>query len=177
MFKLFKPNAPQNIVAMCLYEEVVKQARQSIFYSELKVPDTPDGRYDMIMIHAFLLLYRLKKDHRATATISQTVFDLLFEDMDKNLREMGFGDVGVSNRVKDMAKAFYGRIAAYEDGLSCAGDQLETAIKRNVYRNTSVAQEKIAKLCDYIRGEADNLAAQSTKELLDGKLVFRNPKY
>ena len=56
MFKLFKPNAPQNTVAMSLYGEVVKQARQSIFYSELKVPDTPDGRYDMIMIHAFLRL-------------------------------------------------------------------------------------------------------------------------
>ena len=93
---------------MKLYSGVVAQARQPYFYTDLAVPDTPDGRYDMIMIHAFLLLHRLKQDLPNTEEISQAVFDIMFEDMDKSLREMGAGDVGIGRRIKEMAKAFYG---------------------------------------------------------------------
>ena len=89
---------------MKLYSGVVAQARQPYFYTDLAVPDTPDGRYDMIMIHAFSFLHRLKQDLPNTKEISQAVFDIMFEDMDKSLREMGAGDVGIGRRIKEMAK-------------------------------------------------------------------------
>ena len=177
MYGLFKLSASENRAAISLYSALVKQARHPLFYSEWAVPDTPDGRYNMIMIHAFLLLHRLKHDRSATEKISQAVFDLMFEDMDKNLREMGAGDVGIGHRIKDMAKAFYGRIAAYELGLNQTDDLLEDAIKRNVYRNSLATDEQIARLCHYIRFEVENLACQPTKSFLDGKLTFRSPSH
>ena len=177
MYRLFKLRASKNKVAVNLYNALVKQARLPVFYATGAVPDTPNGRYDMIMIHAFLLLHRLKRDRGVTQEIGQAVFDVMFQDMDKNLREMGAGDVGVSHRIKDMAKAFYGRIAVYEDGLNRSDGGLESAIKRNVYRNSSVANEQINWLCNYIRNQTVSLASQSTDALLNGKLEFSKPSH
>tara|TARA_B100001142_G_scaffold136025_1_gene137454 strand:+ start:150 stop:698 length:549 start_codon:yes stop_codon:yes gene_type:complete len=175
LFGLFKANASQNAVAMKLYSSVVAQARQPYFYTDLAVPDTPDGRYDMIMIHAFLLLHRLKRDLPNTKEISQALFDIMFEDMDKSLREMGAGDVGIGRRIKEMAKAFYGRIAAYEKGLNRDDNSLDIAIQRNVYRQSSVRNEQISALGSYIRREAVNLSDQPTEAILGGRLSFVDP--
>ena len=160
---------------MELYSSVVAQARQPYFYTDLAVPDTPDGRYDMIMIHAFLLLHRLKRDLPNTKEISQALFDIMFEDMDKSLREMGAGDVGIGRRIKEMAKAFYGRIAAYEEGLNHDDDSLDIALQRNVYRQSSVKNEQVSALGSYIRREAVNLSGQPTEALLGGRLSFADP--
>ena len=176
LFGLFGSRAAANEVAMGLYEKVVVQARQPQFYTAHGVPDTPDGRYDMIMLHAFLLLHRLKLDHGETEDTAQAFFDLMFEDMDKNLREMGAGDVGIGRRIKDMAKAFYGRIAAYEEGLNADDDTLETALRRNIYRNEAPTAEQVAHLALYMRREAASLKTQSTAALLQADLSFGNPE-
>ena len=157
---------------MKLYSGVVAQARQPYFYTDLAVPDTPDGRYDMIMIHAFLLLHRLKQDLPYTEEISQAVFDIMFEDMDKSLREMGAGDVGIGRRIKEMAKGFYGRIAAYEDGLNRDDDSLNLALQRNVYRQSIAEDDQVRALSSYMRREAVNLSNQPIEALLTGKLFF-----
>ena len=175
LFGLFKANASQNTVAMELYSGVVAQARQPYFYLDLAVPDTPDGRYDMIMIHAFLLLHRLKRDLPNTKEISQALFDIMFEDMDKNLREMGAGDVGIGRRIKEMAKGFYGRVAAYDEGLSCEDDRLELALRRNVFRQSSAEDKQVTALSSYMRREAANLSHQPIEALLRGKLYFAKP--
>ena len=175
LFRLFSASATQNNVAMELYLEVVTQARQPYFYTDLAVPDTPDGRYDMIMIHAFLLLHRLKRDLPHTEELSQDLFDIMFEDMDKSLREMGAGDVGIGRRIKEMAKAFYGRIAAYNDSLKRVDDSLNIALQRNVYRQSSVDNRQIKALGSYIRREAANLSDQPIEALLVGKLSFGDP--
>ena len=172
LFGLFKASASQNTVAMELYSSVVAQARQPYFYTDLAVPDTPDGRYDMIMIHAFLLLHRLKQDLPNTEEISQAVFDIMFEDMDKSLREMGAGDVGIGRRIKEMAKGFYGRIAAYEDGLNRDDDSLNLALQRNVYRQSIAEDDQVRALSSYMRREAANLSNQPIEALLTGKLFF-----
>ena len=172
MYKLFKLRSRKNKVAMELYSILVIQARRPHFYKYWGIPDTPDGRYDMIMLHVFLVLHRLKYDHHNTKDISQALFDLMFEDMDKNLREMGVGDTGISHRIKQMAKAFYGRIAAYEHGLNSPDNSLEKAIERNIYRNVPVTKGQITMLCKYIRNESINLANQRTRRLLNGRISF-----
>jgi cytochrome b pre-mRNA-processing protein 3 len=106
--------------ARALYERAVAQARQPGFYTALGVPDSLDGRFDLVAVHVFLLLYRLKRERAAAAPLAQCLFDVMFDDMDESLRELGVGDLGVGWRVKAMAKALYGRLAAYEAGL--AGD-------------------------------------------------------
>ena len=117
-FKGFRRQTPITDASHALYNRVVEQARRPAFYTTCGVPDTLDGRFDMIVLHAFLLFHRLKLDHPRSADLSQSVFDLMFADMDRSLREMGAGDLGVGKKVKTMVRACYGRIAAYEAGLA-----------------------------------------------------------
>ncbi len=160
---------------MALYSAAVGQARMPEFYEDHGVADTPDGRFDMIMLHVYLLIRRLKDESGTGRDLAQAVFDLMFADMDQNLREMGAGDVGVSIRIKDMAKAFYGRIAAYDAGLAGATDEeLAVALRRNLYRKTEVADTAVAAMAAYVRGQSAALTAQNTDELLRGVIDFGN---
>ncbi|MEK9723088.1 MAG: ubiquinol-cytochrome C chaperone family protein, partial [Rhodospirillaceae bacterium] len=115
---------------------------------------------------------RLKRDQAETESTAQALFDFMFADMDLNLREMGVGDIGVAHRIKDMAKAFYGRIAAYEAGLAGDAGALDAALARNVYRAVETDPERVAALAAYVRQQADVLAGQATAELLAGKVAF-----
>jgi cytochrome b pre-mRNA-processing protein 3 len=171
-FKFFK-NTETEAIAHSLYVEIVSQARKPQFYVDLGVPDTTDGRFDMILLHAYLLFRRLKDDGDRANEISQSVFDLMFADMDQNLREMGVGDIGVSHRIKGMIKAFYGRVSVYDKGVAETTDsQLSDALKRNLYRKSEPQDEQVLKIVHYIRREIDTLAKQDTQMILEGRVQF-----
>jgi len=173
VFKLFKSN-PTEDIAHILYSAIVRQARSPHFYSELGVPDTVDGRFDMIVLHAHILFNRLKDGKGDDQAISQAVFDLMFADMDQNLREMGVGDVGVSHRIKSMAEAFYGRATAYADGLRHPDDSLLMgALKRNLYRKCEPAEAQIAAMADYVRQQVAHFETQDLATLNKGEVAFR----
>ncbi|MBV9965617.1 MAG: ubiquinol-cytochrome C chaperone, partial [Alphaproteobacteria bacterium] len=120
MISLFRRN-PLQKAAELAYCRIIEQARQPVFFAEIGVPDTIDGRFELICLHAFLFLHRLKGETARAAELGQRVFDAMFADFDRSLREMGTGDLSVGRQVKRMAQAFYGRIDAYERGLT-AGD-------------------------------------------------------
>ncbi len=164
--------SPVKKVAGKLYQAVVQQARQPGFYTRLGVPDTADGRFDMIALHAFLLLRRLKRDHGTTKAVSQAMFDAMFADMDHNLREMGIGDLAVGGRVKAMATGFYGRIAAYDAGLDAGEAALAPPLQRNLYRGTEPHADHVAAMARYMFREDAALAGQSTERLMDGEADF-----
>lgn len=173
MFKFFRGKSAYDEATMTLYSVAVEQARRPVFYERFEVADTPDGRFDMVMLHVYLLIRRIKDEGRAGKDLAQALFDLMFADMDQNLREMGAGDIGVSYRIKDMAKAFYGRIAAYDAGLaSAANDELVAALRRNLYRKTTHADTSVAAIAHYVRHQAVALAAQDTNALLAGIVGF-----
>ena len=176
MFKIFSKRRQLTDAALDLYTAVVEQARNPFFYTNAGVPDTPDGRYDMIMIHAFLLLQRLKIDHPKSEALGQAFFDLMFDDMDQNLREMGAGDVGIGRRIKDMSSAFYGRIAAYEAGLRTDDGTLAEALERNVYRNNAPSPDNILALTAYVRAQSAFLEPQEYDRLDGGHIVFQAPE-
>ena len=155
-----------------IYVTLVEQARQPGFYTLCGVPDTADGRFDMILLHGFLLLRRLKRDHDRTADLGQAVFDLMFADMDQNLREMGVGDLAVGKRIKGMAQAFYGRIAAYEAGLAEGPEVLEDALRRNLYRHVSPEDGHVAAIAQYMDREAGLLDDIDTEIFFAGDLSF-----
>jgi cytochrome b pre-mRNA-processing protein 3 len=136
------------------------------------VPDTVDGRFDMIAIHVFLLLHRLKRGDEVGATTAQALFDTMFEDMDRGLRELGAGDLGVGRRVKTMAKALYGRIAVYENGLAGGGETLADAIRRNVFRGDAGAAAHAVGLAAYMRDQAAALERQPLRDLIGGAVTF-----
>lgn len=155
-----------------MYLSLVEQARQPGFYLSCGVPDTADGRFDMIILHAFLVLRRLKKDHEQTAELAQELFDLMFADMDQNLREMGVGDLAVGKRIKGMASAFYGRVAAYEAGLGANDSALEEALRRNLYRKARPEAGQLAAVAGYMRDESARLDGAGVDSLMAGNVIF-----
>ena len=100
-----------------LYGAAVAAAREPFLYTGLGVPDTLDGRFDMVALHTFLLIQRLKREPSPGPALAQAVFDAMFSDMDINLREMGVSDLSVGKRVKVMWEAFHGRANAYAAAL------------------------------------------------------------
>jgi cytochrome b pre-mRNA-processing protein 3 len=158
-----------------LYRTIVGQARNPQFYEDWEVPDTPDGRFDMIALHAVLVFRRLRGEPAAAVT-AQALFDRMFADFDESLREMGVGDLRVGKQVKAMAKGLYGRIVAYGDALD-RGDQaaLGDALRRNVYRHVGPAAASIERLGGYVRREAGHLAEADTAALIAGDVRFLPP--
>jgi cytochrome b pre-mRNA-processing protein 3 len=158
-----------------LYAAAIAQARQPVFYARLGVPDTVDGRFDMVALHVFLVLQRLKAEPEAAA-FAQALFDTMFADMDRNLREMGVGDLSVGKKVKAMAQALYGRIAAYEAGMAADEETLQAALRRNLYGTlkdgAAPAAADLAVMAAYLRASAAGLAGQGLAELQHGQVAF-----
>ena len=155
-----------------LYGTVVAQARRPAFYLRLGVPDTLDGRFDMIALHVFLVMRRLKAEGEEGRALSQALTDRFFADLDRSLREMGAGDLGVGRRVKTMAQAFYGRVSAYEAGLNGGAEVLREALTRNLYGTVAAPQETVAAMASYMRDAAGGLAAHGFAAIAAGTIAF-----
>ncbi len=161
--------------AEVLSRAVVAQSRMEAFYGRLGVPDTLDGRFELVALHGFLLLRRLKGEGPRAAVLAQAVFDRLFADIDASLREMGVGDLGVGPRIKTMAKGFYGRISAYESGLAGDDAGLCEALARNLFATAPAEEATLRAMAGYLRREAASLADQPLAALSDGRLRFGPP--
>lgn len=155
-----------------IYRIVVDQARQPRFYTDFGVPDTVDGRFEMVTLHAFLVLRRLRRASESAGKTGQALFDVMFEDMDLSLREMGAGDMGVGKRVKAMVQAFYGRIASYEAGLAGAPEDLAEALVRNVYASVEPGEGQLSGLAAYIRTQDSHLTALDREDVEAAKFTF-----
>jgi cytochrome b pre-mRNA-processing protein 3 len=143
--------------AACLYEAVMTQARQPYFYAMRGVPDTVDGRFELILLHAFLIWTRLKSEGQEGAMLSQALFDVMFRDMDRALRNMGVGDLGVPHHIKRMMKAFHGRAMAY-----AALESRREALRRNLFGTVaSPKDDDILWFINYINSNIDVLSQQN----------------
>lgn len=168
---LFRRN-PHRATAHSAYLAIVARAREPAFFLRCGVPDTLDGRFELIALHMYLVLNRLKAEHEITAGFAQELFDTMFADLDRSLREMGAGDMGVGRRVKDMAKGFYGRVVAYDRGLAGDDEALADALRRNLYGTVSPRQESVAAMARYIRRQAQGLAQAPVGNFLSGNIKF-----
>lgn len=171
MIALFDKST-QTIAAENLYEKIVVRARESRFYSNYGVPDSVDGRFEMVVLHAFLVLRHLKPRHGKENELGQALFDVMFEDMDLSLREMGAGDMGVGKRIKAMVRAFYGRIASYEAGLDKTDDDLAKALIRNVYGTTVSNPTQVSLLVEYFRAQDAHISCTSLVAFETGEFEF-----
>ena len=172
MFASLRRARGRRLAAHAAYGRIVERARAPDFYLRAGVPDTVDGRFELLTLHAFLVLNRLKREHGASAAFAQELFDTMFADLDQTLREMGAGDLGVGPRVKAMARGFYGRIAAYERGLDNEVE-LEAALRRNLYGTVSgIDEAAVAGMARYVRRQAAALAALPLATLLEGDVAF-----
>lgn len=157
-----------------IYAAIVAQARRPEFYQAAGVPDTIDGRFDLLVMHAFAFFHRLKGESPEAREMSQLVFDAMFADLDQNLREMGVGDMSIGKKVRKMGAAFYGRARAYDAGLerfAAEPEELRDAIRRNVYSGHD-HQAGPDLLAGYLNRCVAHLADQKTEDLLAGRISF-----
>ena len=173
MFTLFRANAIRNAAELA-YRRVVEHARRPGFFADCGVPDTVDGRFELISLHAFLYLHRLRSE-AAAAALGQRFFDTMFADFDRSLREMGTGDLSVGREIRRMAEGFFGRIAAYDRGLAEGDSALQPALARNLFGTAPATPGCLAAMADYVRREAGQLNRQPTADLLAGRVSFGDP--
>ena len=159
-------------ITEALYAQIVAAARQTVFYSDWNVPDTPLGRFEMLSLHMFLFQYRLRGESGTAAEVAQVLIDEFFLDVEHSLRELGISDVGVPKRMKKLAKMFYGRTAAYDDALERDDHAaLAAALARNVLPE-AVAWPQAPLLAAYVASASKHLAAQPAESIASGTLTF-----
>jgi cytochrome b pre-mRNA-processing protein 3 len=156
-----------------IYGMIVTQAREPLFYRDLGVPDTVNGRFDLLLLHLWLMLRRLKSVASGTA-LSQALFDHFCSDMDDNLREMGVGDQSVPKRMRAFGEAFYGRTAAYDMALTGGREALAQAFCRNVLNGENI--DKARRLAAYAETVMTALEQLGDAKLLGGNFRFPLPE-
>ena len=132
-----KPRIPLRGTIEAIYGMIVAQAREPLFYRDLGVPDTVDGRFDLLLLHLWMVLRRLKSA-TGGAGRSQALFDHFCNDMDANLRELGVGDLTVPKRMQAFGEAFYGRSAAYDLAVPDGIDSLTQALCKNIFNGQRI---------------------------------------
>ena len=171
MFKALFKKDPSHEAARALYAAAVEQARTAPLYADLGAPDTVEGRFEMVALHVYLIMRRLRGDE-AAKKVSQCLFDVMFQNMDDSLRELGVGDLQVGKKIRKLAENFYGRIGAYEDALKPDADEaaLASALARNIFeRETAPTAQAFA---DYVRGADASLSAQPAARIASGVVMF-----
>ena len=162
--------------ARTLYARIVEAARHEHFYRVRGVPDTLDGRFELLALHTVLVCRRLAAEGEAGAVPGQHLFDVMIEDLEVNLRELGVNDPSLGRRVKEMARAFYGRRDAYAAALD-GGDRaaLERAVARNLYGTLDPAPENIVWASAYIEAAARMLDRLSLSAIAAADIRFPEP--
>ena len=155
-----------------IYGMIVTQAREPIFYRELGVPDTVNGRFDLLLLHLWLLLRRLRTV-QGGVELSQALFDRFCEDMDDNLREMGVGDQTVPKRMRAFGEAFYGRSQAYDRAIEEGGETLAQAICKNILNGAE--PDRARRLAAYAQAAVADLDRTGEAALLRGSFRFPQP--
>src|SRR5665213_761466 len=168
----WKPRLPLRGTIEAIYGMIVTQAREPLFYRELGVPDTVNGRFDLLVLHLWLVLRRLKPVEDG-AGLCQALFDRFCEDMDGNLREMGVGDLTVPKRMQAFGEAFYGRTAAYDVALAEGSEQLAQALCRNILNGADI--ESARRLAAYAEAIMAYLSDQDDTTVQAASWRFPQP--
>ena len=174
MVSINKDNAVEKI-----YQNIIKISRSKFFYIDHGLEDSFETRFDLIIFHAFMIFYFYKNDKANKSSISQSLFDHMFEDFESNLREMGFGDIAVNKKMKAFIRAFYGRLSQYSKGIELVLNQddkslLEQAILNNIYKGNKLYNKSIKMFVEYIIININNFQSKTEIENLNSNFEFLN---
>jgi cytochrome b pre-mRNA-processing protein 3 len=171
MFSILKKKNPYQEAAQRAYGQLLQKSREPVFYTEYKVPDSFDGRFDLLLFHIFLLVNRLTDEGKPGQDFNQALFDQTFADMDQTLREMGIGDMGVPKHMRRMMKAFNGRMHGYDEALKQGDGALAIALRRNLYGTLEDEEvPNVQKIIRYMKGAMQILASRPVSELIAGEV-------
>lgn len=162
-------------LARALHERVIEQSRHPHFYAALGVPDTMLGRYEMVCLHAYLVLTRMKREGEAGRKAAQVLHNTIFADFDVALRESGLSDMGLGKRIKKLARNLHGRISAYEAGLAAGDAELGAALRRNMYASTEPGDAQVLAMTDYVRAARREIDGCPPDELFAAQPTFPDP--
>jgi cytochrome b pre-mRNA-processing protein 3 len=168
----WKPRIQSRGTIEAIYGMIVTQAREPLFYRDLGVPDTVNGRFDLLVLHLWMVLRRLSSIEGGAA-LSQKLFDRFCDDMDANLREMGVGDLTVPKRMQAFGEAFYGRVAAYDLALAEGLEPLAQALCKNILNGEQI--EHARQLAFYAETVIAALAGLDDVKLQKGSWRFPSP--
>ena len=181
MLGILKSKPPFEQEAKALYAQCLQSARNPVFYQDYALSDTFEARFDLLLLHVFLVIERnLSGDAQRASDLNQAIFDVLFADMDQSMREQGIGDMGIPKRMKKLMKGFNGRMhslsEALEDfDLNADSRQLATAIARNVYATDTVSASAES-LAAYVLEQRNHLAHKDTQDMASAHPLFSQPK-
>ena len=171
VLRLFRRD-PRPALIETLYQRIAAASRHPVLYLRLGVPDTVEGRFEALALHAALVLRRLRELPPPADEVAQEVVDRLFRHLEEALRELGVGDLAVPKRMKTLAGAFYGRLQAYDAGLAGAeADALAIMLGRNVAGTSEPAHA----LAEHVRASAAALSGLDLDTLLTAGPRFAMP--
>jgi cytochrome b pre-mRNA-processing protein 3 len=150
MLNLLRKSAARKRESVRLYDALVSRAREPVFFTAFGVADSIDGRFDLLAFHAWLVLAELRGGPAA-----QSLIDLIFTGFDEAMREQGAGDMGIGRKLKAMADAFYGRMAAYDAAED--ESELAAALAKNLWRGAQV-DDRARRLAAYAMAARQSLA-------------------
>lgn len=149
-----------------------------VFYREFGVPDTPEGRFEMVGLHVALVVRRLRAAGAPGSALAQELFDLMFADMDESLRQIGLGDLSVGKQIKRLVGQFYARLQALDRVLASGpGSSLAQILRTNVYHGGALpGLHQLDALTDYVVTAEQSLQVQRTADLLAGRADWVRPR-
>jgi cytochrome b pre-mRNA-processing protein 3 len=153
-----------------LYGAIVAAERHVQFYQSMSVADTIEGRFEMIVLHLFLVLNRLKGE--GVEELRQRLTDEFFSDMDRSLRELGVSDVTVGKKVRKIAESYFGRVTVYHKALSASPRILEETISRNIYPDGAPDGSTKA-MADYFSNAVKLVSTIPLEQIIQGELRFQ----
>ena len=175
-FGLFGKKNQNRAIVDRQYATLTAMAREPYFYTDLGVPDTVMGRFEMLSIVMILFFRRTRTSPRSGQEIAQEIVDAFFQDIDHSIRELGIGDQGVPKRMKKLAGMFYGRLEAYAVSLDAKdGTALAEALRRNIYPEMQESAPDLKGLADWMMQTDADLAALDEEDISRGVAPLRRP--
>lgn len=172
MFALFKKQRPYEDAARGVYGVILTHVRLPVFYERYGVPDTLDGRFDLLCLHIFLVMKRVQDapSVQGGAAFNQALFDVFFADMDQMLREMGVGDMGIPKRMRRMMTAFNGRMHVYAEALEDK-KALQESLTRNLFGGEANSVP-VKTMAEYVLKQRAVLQQNDVVDILKGTLIM-----
>ena len=171
MFFTLKNNKIKNS-SYLIYKKIVLRSRNKVFYTYLKVPDTIDGRFDLIVLHFFFVHSVLFKKEVSKNSIYNYLLDIMYKDFDSNLREIGVGDLSVGKKIYQMSEAVAGRVNAYNKSKD-KKELLYKTISRNIYGSKKNIDKKTKQIMvDYFLINLKNIKSKNLGDIKENSDIF-----
>jgi len=179
MFDFLFKNKRLGNSAHKIFASIINQSRVSTFYSDYDVDDSLDGRFDLLALHMAFILDKLDQhdNQKDGGQLGRKLQEIMFDNLDLTLREIGVGDLGVGKKIKAMAEAFYGRMGVYKQLFNSFDlKKMAEALDRNLYREKTVNDETLNQMLQYVYDQKKYINEQSIENIISGKIDFINPR-